>query len=66
MPDAKHDISYMQTEDFFCSPQKNDVEARVHADILKERQNSVIDAELVRQQEDWSFLAHRVVGAEGV
>ena len=51
-------------DEFFTSPK----ECSAIQDVKKELQASqagLLDLGQIREQEDWSFLANRVVGAEG-
>ena len=56
---------YMRVEDFFRSPKDTSIAADVRAQTRDERSKTVLDTTLVRQQEDWSFLADKNVGGEG-
>lgn len=51
-------------DEFFTSPKEcsaiQDVKKELH-----EGQTGLLDLGQIREQEDWSFLANRVVGAEG-
>ncbi len=57
-------FTFKRPEDFFTSP----TECLAIEDVkreLRETQSSHPDDGQMREQEDWSFLANRVVGAEG-
>jgi hypothetical protein len=58
------DIPHLKNEDeFFPSPRQNHILQDVQQEIRKSQQ-SLLDESQLRQQEDWSFLKGRVVGAE--
>lgn len=65
MPKKTQTQRYMRAEDFFKSPRKTTIAADVRKQMAQEREKTILDMTLLRQQEDWSFLANKVVGAEG-
>lgn len=56
--------TYLRAEDFFKTPKETSIAKDVRQETLSQRNRTVLDQALVRQQEDWSFLAGQVVGAE--
>jgi len=66
MPEPTERFQYMRAEDFFRSAHETRIVQEVRAEILRERGDRVLDEEQLRRQEDWSFLANKVVGAEGM
>lgn len=59
----ENQLRLMRPEEFFTSPE----EFRAISDVkqeLREGHESVLDEAQLREQEDWTFLANRVVGAE--
>jgi hypothetical protein len=66
MPEPPERFRYMRADDFFRSARETRIVQEVRAEILRERGEKVLDEEQLRRQEDWSFLANRVVGAEGM
>ena len=65
MAEKRQAPPYLRVEDFFKSPRKTTIAEDVRKQINEERERTVLDMSLLRQQEDWSFLADKVVGAEG-
>ena len=60
---AKDTTSLKRPEDFFTSPKESTMmdEARQK---LAASESGVLDQDQQREQEDWSYLANKVVGAE--
>ena len=59
-------VVYKTADEFFESPRKISVGERVNAKLHAERNAAVLDEAQIRQQEDWSHLASRIVGAENL
>lgn len=52
----------MHPEDFFPSPEKTTILEEVKQQLSEE--TGLLDPEQLRSQQDWGFLADKVVGAE--
>lgn len=65
MPNPETTREYVRADAFFRSAIPNTTAEEVRAELLKERARTILDVDLIRQQEAWSLLANRVVGAEG-
>ena len=50
---------------YFTSPRESTLVEDVKKEMAEEEEGSVLDADQIREQEDWSFLASKIVGAEG-
>jgi hypothetical protein len=57
-------LTLKRPEDYFTSPQASSVIEDVKKE-LQEGSGNLLDEAQLREQEDWSFLANRIVGAEG-
>lgn len=60
------DELYLGVEELFRSGRKTSVAEDVRRAIEEECGENALDQDLLRYQENWSFLAARIVGAEGV
>ena len=58
-------VRYVRGDEFFESATATDIQERVTEEIRAERKVEMVDKDLLRQQEDWGFLANKIVGAEG-
>jgi hypothetical protein len=56
---------YLRVDDFFKSPRKTTIAEDVRKQVIQERENTILNLTMLRQQEDWSFLSGKIVGAEG-
>ena len=66
MPDLCPKPKYVRADDFFRAAKETSIAEDVRAATLEEESRTVLDMSLVRRQEDWSLLANKTVGAEGV
>jgi hypothetical protein len=65
VPDEKPESEFLRPQDFFDSPKESSIYAEAKVIISEtERREIVVETQL-RNQEDWSYLANKVVGAEG-
>jgi len=55
---------YVTAEELFDSPEPSTSFEEARKAFLKETKDALPDPSELRYQEDWSFLANRVVGAE--
>jgi len=60
---AKDTTTLKRPEDFFPSPKQSKMLEEAKRQIT-ESESGVLDQEQLREQEDWSYLANKVVGAE--
>lgn len=59
------DIPHLKDPDeFFPSPRENHILEDIQR-AIRESQKSLLDEDQLRQQENWSALAGKVVGGEG-
>lgn len=65
MPDRKTTVQYMRADDFFKSAVPNTTAEEVRAEYVQESASKILDVDLLREQEAWSLLANKIVGAEG-
>jgi len=56
---------YVRADEFFESPVPSDIAEVVREQVLRERKEAILDLATVREQEKWSLLANKIVGAEG-
>lgn len=57
------DIPHLKSlDEFFPSPHENHILEDVQREILESQ--GLIDENLLRAQQNWSFLANRIVGSE--
>jgi hypothetical protein len=61
---AKQQIKLKSPKEFFPSPTPTTAIEDVKREIRK-NDDGLLDERQLREQEDWSFLANRAVGAEG-
>lgn len=66
MANPSEDFQYVRAEDLFKSAQPTTIAQDVRAEIRRQNGDAVLDQEQLRRQEDWSAMANRVVGAEGI
>jgi hypothetical protein len=64
MAETEKKIRLLDPSSYFTSPTETTIVDDVNQEIL-DQEPSVLKAEQIRDQEDWSFLASKVVGAEG-
>lgn len=57
-------VVYIRVSELFRNAEPSTLAEDVRKELQNERAKSILDETLVRQQEDWSFLAHQVVGGE--
>jgi len=55
---------YLSVSDLFRNARPTTLFQEVQRQLEEEREKNVLDKDLLRQQEDWSILAHQVVGGE--
>jgi hypothetical protein len=56
---------YIRVDDFFIGSKKTTIAEDVRKQVTEENARDIIDRSALRRGEDWSYLGHRVVGAEG-
>jgi hypothetical protein len=56
--------NYLRADDFFKNSRRTAIAEDVRRQIIEERRQSIIDVDLLRRLEDYSFLADKVFGAE--
>ncbi len=66
MADATPKNEYVRLADLLRGSSVTSIAHDVGAQILEERARTVLDLSMIRRQEDWSLLADKTVGAEGV
>jgi hypothetical protein len=64
MKEAEDQAPVMPPRDFFKAPKESKIVEEAKA-IAESEKRGIIDEVRLRKQEDWSYLAHKVVGAEG-
>ncbi len=57
---------YITSEELLADSQESFAFEQAQREILEEIAKQLIDEVQLRQQEDWTFLAGRIVGAEDV
>jgi len=55
---------YLRADDFFKNARPTSIAEDVRRQIIEEGRQSIIDLDLLRRLEDYSFLADKVFGAE--
>lgn len=65
MAKQQPNADYVRPEEFFRSAKPVDISRGLQEQIREQRRQTILDPQVVREQEDWSFLRDKVVGAEG-
>ena len=65
-PEKQNEVSYMTVDDFLQDATESTVVAELYREIQTEAAQKLLDETQLRRQEDWSVLAHQVVGAESM
>ena len=55
---------YLRVSELFRNAKTTTISEDVRRQMEEEREKNILDEDLLRQQEDWSVLAHQVVGGE--
>ena len=58
--------AYLRVDEFMQDGETIDVAEQVRRETLEERRKTVLDLDAIREQETWSNLADKVVGAEDI
>jgi len=66
MAESKETPKYVTADEFFDSPEPSTSFAEARRAFLQEADASLLDPTVLRSQEDWGFLANRIVGAEDI
>jgi hypothetical protein len=56
---------YIRADEFFRSAIPNTTAKEVVEELLKKRDRTILDIDLIQSQEIWSFLLNKIFGAEG-
>ena len=56
--------AYRTLDEFLEGASPTSLQRDVVADVSKERENCLLDHDLLRRQQDWGSLIHQMVGAE--
>jgi hypothetical protein len=65
MADSEDEATIMRPREFFKSPQESKIIEEAQRVVTESERGEILDEARLRNQEDWSYLANKVVGAEG-
>ena len=66
MCEPSNAIKYKSGSELFCSPTTTTIVDDVRAQLERDRDESPLDQVRLREQEDWNFLASKIVGSENI
>ncbi|MGD0088938.1 MAG: hypothetical protein ABSE73_03390 [Planctomycetota bacterium] len=64
MPEQNAQQGHVPVQEFFKNAKPTSIAEDVRQVILREREKTILDPGRARREEDWTFLANRVVGRE--
>jgi hypothetical protein len=65
MADAEDKATIMRPQEFFKNPQESKIIEEAKSVVTESKKEEILDEARVRNQGNWSYLANKVVGAEG-